>query len=132
MATIVNTSLNTEPRLGNLRYNISTMERSVNPVMSVDVEKFGKGEDLSDTKPTQKIHESFEWLSAIFNGAASNRVMNTMRIAEDENCAPRIFVGRQANLVPLVTLVHSVVLKCLLWKVVLSILTLNNSVSKTL
>ena len=60
MATIVNTSLNTEPRLGNLRYNLSTMERSVNPVMSVDVEKFGKGEDLSDTKPTQKIHESFE------------------------------------------------------------------------
>ena len=100
MATIVNTSLNTEPRLGNLRYNLSTMERSVNPVMSVDVEKFGKGEDLSDTKPTQKIHESFEWLSAIFNGAASNRVMNTMRIVEDENCAPRIFVGRQANLVP--------------------------------
>lgn len=100
MATKVNLNLTTANVQGNLRFSQNEMAMNVNPVMSVSPEKFGKGEDLSDTKPTQKLHESFEWLSAIFNGGASNRVMSTMKIVEDENCAPRIFVGRQANLVP--------------------------------
>lgn len=103
MPTIVNPSLSataTQVLPGNLRFDVSTMERTVSPVMSVDVEKFGRGEDLSDTKPTQKIHENYEWLARIWNGAASQRVMNTMRIVEDDEGKPRIFVGRQANLVP--------------------------------
>lgn len=100
MATKFNPNMTTAKVDGNLRYSQTEMAMNISPVMSVSPEKFGKGEDFSDTKPTQKLHESFEWLSAIFNGGASTRVMSTMRMVEDENCAPRIFVGRQANLVP--------------------------------